>query len=155
MFIKIKGKLHYLWRAVDQDGDTLDILVQSRKDTLAARKFFRKLFKGRQYSPNIMVTDKLKSYGAAHREMGLSAVHETKQYPNNRAENSHQRTRQQESQMRRFKSAEHAQRFLSVHAAVNNLSRQDRHLMAALHYRELRNCGFAEWDYVCGVVRQN
>ena len=155
VFIKIKGKLHYLWRAVDQDGDTLDILVQSRKDTNAARKFFRKLLKGQQYSPNIIVTDKLKSYGAAHREMGLSSVHETKQYQNNRSENSHQRTRQQERQMRRFKSAGHAQRFLSVHAAVGNLSRQDRHLMTASNYRELRNHGFAEWDNVSGVVRQN
>ena len=138
MFIKIKGKLHYLWRAVDQDGDTLDILVQSRKDTNAARKFFRKLLKGHQYSPNIIVTDKLKSYGAAHREMGLSAVHVTRKYQNNRAENSHQRTRQQERQMRRFKSAGHAQRFLAVHAAVNNLSRQDRHLMTV--YGLLLSC---------------
>ena len=113
------------------------------------------LFKGQQYSPNIIITDKLKSYGAAHREMGLSAVHETKQYQNSRAENSHQRTRQQEREMRRFKSAGHAQRFLSVHAAVNNLSRQDRHLMTARNYRELRNRGFTEWNKVSGVVRQN
>ena len=87
---------------ISQDGDTLDILVLSRKDTNAARKFFRKLLKGLQYSPNIIVTDKLKSYGAAHREVGLSAVQETKQYQNKRAENSHHRTRQQERQMRRF-----------------------------------------------------
>ena len=113
VFIKINGKLHYLWRAVDQDGDTLDILVQSRKNKKAARRFFRKLLKGLMYSPNKIVTDKLKSYGAAHQEMGLSAAHETGQYQNNRVENSHQRTRQQERQMRRFKSAGHAQRFLS------------------------------------------
>jgi putative transposase len=131
MFIKIKGKPLYLWRVVDQGGDALDILVQSRKDTKAARKFFCKLFKGLQYLLNIIVTDKLKSYGAAHREMGLLAVQEKKQYQNNRTENSHQPTRQQENQMRRFKSAEQAQRFLFVHAAVNNLSRQDRYLMTA------------------------
>jgi putative transposase len=77
VFIKIKGKLHHLWRAVDQDGDTLDILVQSRKNKNAAERFFRKLLKGLKYSPNKIVTDKLKSYGAAHREMRLSAVHET------------------------------------------------------------------------------
>ena len=87
--------------------------------------------------------------------MGLSAFHVTKQYQNNRPENSHQRTRQQERQMRRFKTAGHAQRFLSVHAAVNNLSRQDHHLMTARNYRELRNRGFSEWDSVSGVVRQN
>ncbi len=131
MFIKIKGKPHYLWRVVDQGGDALDILVQSRKDTNAARKFFCKLLKGLQYSLNIIVTDKLKSYGAAHREMGLLAVQEKKQYQNNRAENSHQPTRQQENQMRRFKSTGQAQRFLFVHAAVNNLSRQDHYLMTA------------------------
>ena len=155
VFIKIKGKLHYLWRAVDQDGDTLDILVQSRKNIKAAERFFRKLLKGLKYSPNKIVTDKLKSYGAAHSEMRLSAVHETGQYQNNRAENSHQRTRQQERQMRRFKSAGHAQRFLSVHGAINNLSRQDRHLLSASSYRTLRNIGFSELNKVCGLVRVN
>jgi putative transposase len=113
------------------------------------------LLKGLKYSPNKIVTDKLKSYGAAHREMRLSAVHETGQYQNNRAENSHQRTRQQERQMRRFKSAGHAQQFLSVHGAINNLSRQDRHLLSASSYRTLRNIGFDELNKVSGLVRVN
>ncbi len=93
VFIKIKGKQHYLWRAVDQDGDVLDILVQPRRNAKAARRFFRKLLKGLRYSPRMVVTDKLRSYGAAHRELGLSAVHETGRYRNNRAENSHQPSR--------------------------------------------------------------
>ena len=155
VFIKIKGEQHYLWRAVDQDGDTLDILVQSRRNKKAAKKFFRKLLKGLRYTPNKIVIDKLKSYGAAHRELGLSTVHETDRYQNNRAENSHQRSRQQERQMRRFKSPGHAQRFLSVHGTINNLSRQDRHLMSARSYRTLRNIGFVEWYRVCGVVYEN
>ncbi|WP_085441444.1 IS6 family transposase [Magnetofaba australis] len=152
VFIKIKGKQHYLWRAVDQDGDTLDILVQSRRNKRAAKKFFRKLLKGLKYCPNRIVTDKLKSYGAAIRETDLDVEHDTRQYQNNRAENSHQRSRQQERQMRRFKSPGHAQRFLSVHGPINNLSRQDRHLMSASSYRELRNRGFAEWRKVTGTA---
>jgi putative transposase len=167
VFVKIKGKLHYQWRAVDQGSlprerseyfgysDTLDILVQSRKNKKAAERFFRKLVKGLKYSPNKIVTDKLKSYGAAHSEMRLSAVHETGQYQNNRAENSHQRTRQQERQMRRFKSAGHAQKFFSVHGAINNLSRQGRYLLSASSYRTLRNIGFDELSKVSGLVPVN
>ena len=117
--------------------------------------FFESYSKGLKYSPNKIVTDKLKSYSAAHREMRLSAVHETGQYQNNRAENSHQRTRQQERQMRRFKSAGHAQQFLSVHGAIYNLSRQDRHLLSASSYRTLRNIGFDELNKVSGLVRVN
>ncbi len=105
VFIRIKGKQYYLWRAVDQDGDVLDILVQRRRNAKAAKKFFRKLLKGQSYSPRIVVTDKLRSYGAAHRELGLTAEHETGQYRNNRAENSHQPSRQKERRMRGFKSA--------------------------------------------------
>ncbi|MFT5116064.1 MAG: putative transposase [Parasphingorhabdus sp.] len=121
----------------------------------AAEKFFRKLLKGLKYSPNKKVTDKLKIYGAAHREMRLSAVHETGQYQNNRAENSHQRTRQQERQMRRFKSAGHAQRCISVHGAINNLSRQDRHLLSASSCRTLSDIGFDELNKVSRLVRVN
>jgi putative transposase len=107
------------------------------------------------YSPKKIVTDKLKSYGAAHREMRLSAVHETGQYQNNRAENSHQRTRQQERQMRQFKSAGHAQKFLSAHEAIYNLSRQNRNLLSASSYRILRNIGFDELNKVSELVPVN
>ncbi|MBF0188282.1 MAG: IS6 family transposase [Magnetococcales bacterium] len=100
------------------------------------------------------MTDKPKSYGAAHREMGLAAEHETGQHQNNRVENSHQRTRQQERQMQRFKSPGHAQRFLSVHGPINNLSRQDRYLMSASSYRKLRNRGFSEWNMVTGSASE-
>ena len=121
LFITIQGQRHYLWRAVDQDGDTIDILVQRRRDRRAAKRFFRKLLKGQGWVPRRLVTDKLRSYGAAHREVFPSVIHNTDQYENNRAEVSHQPTRQQERQMRRFKSVEQVQRFLAVHAAVQNL----------------------------------
>jgi putative transposase len=104
VFIKINGELHYLWRAVDQDGDTIDILVQKRRNKAAAKRFFRNLLKGQDKSPWQIITDKLKSYSAAHREVLPSVAHSTEQYDNNRAEVSHEPTRQRERQMRRFKS---------------------------------------------------
>jgi putative transposase len=113
VFLKINGRLHYLWRAVDQDGDVLDILVQSRRDQKAAKKFFRKLLKGLRYVPRVIITDKLKSYNAAKIEVMPSVEHRQQKYQNNRAENSHQSTRLRERVMRRFESAGHAQRFLS------------------------------------------
>mgnify|MGYP001811704253 CR=1 FL=1 len=112
VFIKIRGELRYLWRAVDQDGDTIDILVQKRRNKVAAKRFFRKLLKGQRQAPWRMITDKLKSYSAAHREVFPSVIHSTEQYENNRAGVSHEPTRQRERQMRRFKSAGQAQRFL-------------------------------------------
>jgi len=108
MFIKINGKDHYLWRAVDQDGNVLDILVQSRRNKKAAKKFFRKLLKGLQYVPRMIITDKLKSYGAAKAEIMPGVEHRQHKRLNNRAENSHQPTRVGEKVMRRFKSAGHA-----------------------------------------------
>jgi putative transposase len=114
VFLKINGRLHYLWRAVDQDGDLLDILVQNRRDKKAARKFFRKLLKGLRYVPRVIVTDKLRSYRAAKAELLPSVEHCQQKYQNNRAENSHQPTRLRERVMRRFKSAGQAQRFLSL-----------------------------------------
>jgi putative transposase len=113
VFIKVNGVLHYLWRAVDQDGDEIDILVQKRKDKKAAMSFFKKLLKGQQIVPLKVVTDKLRSYSAAKSELIPSVEHSTQQYENNRCELSHQPTRQQEKQMRRFKSQAQAQRFLS------------------------------------------
>ena len=104
VFLRIGGKRHYLWRAVDQDGTVLDILVQSRRNAKAAKRFFRKLLKGLRYVPRAIVTDKLPSYGAAKREILPGVEHRQSQYLNNRAENSHQPTRRRERQMQRFKS---------------------------------------------------
>ncbi len=148
VFVTIQGRRQYLWRAVDQDGDVIDILVQPRRDRRAAKRFFRKLLKGQGSEPRRLVTDKLRSYGAAHRTVMPSVVHSTKQYENNRAEVSHQPTRQRERQMRRFKSPGQAQRFLSVHGLVQNLFRVGRHLLQARHHRELRGRAFLAWDAV-------
>ena len=111
LFVNIQGRRQYLWRAVDQDGDVIEILLQSRRNRWAAARFFRKLLKGQGREPRWLVTDKLRSYVAAHRTAMPSVMHSTLQYENNRAEVSHQPTRQRERQMRRFKSAAHAQRF--------------------------------------------
>ena len=138
VFVTIQGQRQYLSRAVDQDGDVIDILVQSRRDCRAAKRFFRKLLKGQGSVPRRLVTDKLRSYPAAHRRVMPSVGHSTKQHENNRAEVSHQPTRQRERQMRKFKSPGQAQRFLSVHGLVQNLFRVGRHLLRACHHRELR-----------------
>ena len=145
VFVTIQGEWQYLWRAVDQDGDVIDILVQPRRDRKAAKRFFRKLLKGQCRVPGRLATDKLRSYAAAHREVMLSVVHTTKQYANNRAEVSHEPTRQRERQMRRFKSPGQAQQFLTVHGLVQNLFRVGRHLLRAPHHRELRGRAFLVW----------
>ena len=151
LFVNIQGRRQYLWRAVDQDGDVLEILVQPRRDRHAAARFFRKLLKGQGRGPRRLITDKLGSYGAAHRTVMPAVVHSTRQYENNRAEVSHQATRQRERQMRRFKSVGHAQRFLSVHGVVQNLFRMGRHLLRAVHHRLLRTRSFRVWDAVTCV----
>ncbi|MDA9983130.1 IS6 family transposase, partial [Gammaproteobacteria bacterium] len=148
VFIKIQGERHYLWRAVDQDGDTIDILMQKRWNKQAAKRFFRKLLKGQCASPRRMITDKLKSYSAAHREVMPSVTHSTKQDENNRAEVSHEPTRQRERQMRRFKSAGQAQRLLTVHGEIGNLFRLGRHVIRAIHYRKFRLEAFSKWQQV-------
>jgi putative transposase len=151
VFIKINGKQNYLWRAVDQDGNELDILVTRKRDKKSALKFFRKLFKNYGTTANRIVTDKLKSYPAALREMGCEIPHDTARYHNNIAENSHQKTRQQQRQMRQFKSVHQAQRFLSCHGVINNHFRQQRHLLKARHYRFFRDRAFDEWAEVTCV----
>ncbi len=148
LFVNIQGRQQYLWRAVDEDGDVIDILVQSRRDRRAAERFLRRLLKGQGREPRRLITDKLRSYSAAHRTVLPSVVHSTDQYENNRAEVSHQPTRQRERQMRRFKSAVHAQRFLSVHGLVQNLFRVGRHLLRSVHHRSLRMRSFRVWDKV-------
>jgi putative transposase len=148
LFVNIHGRLQYLWRAVDQDGDVIDILVQPRRDRRAAERFFRKLLKRQGRVPRRLITDKLRSYSAAHRRVMPSVAHSTTQYKNNRAEVSHQPTRQRERQMRRFKSTAHAQRFLSVHGIVRNLFGVGRHLLQAAHHRLLRTRSFLVWNNV-------
>ncbi len=153
VFVAISGLRHYLWRAVDQDGDVLDILVQKKRNGNAAKRFFRKLLKGLRYVPRRIVTDKLRSYSVAHKALLPTVEHIRDKGSNNRAENSHQVTRQRERQMRRFKSAGHMQRFLSVHGPINNVFRVGRHLMRAKHYRILRERAFRRWDEVtCALI---
>jgi putative transposase len=148
VFVKIQGRQQYLWRAVDEDGDVIDILVQSRRNRCAAARFFRKLLKRQGREPRRLVTDKLRSYSAAHHTVMPSVSHSTRQYANNRAEVSHQPIRQRERQMRRFKSAAQLQRFASVHGVVQNLFRVGRHLLRAVHHRLLRTRSFRIWDEV-------
>src|SRR6266480_1644000 len=146
VFLKINGRLHYLWRAVDQDGDVLDIMVQSRRDKKAAKKFFRKLLKGLRYVPRVIVTDKLRSYSAARTEVMPSVEHVQQKYQNNRAENSHQPTRLREKVMRGFKSAGYAQRFLSAFGIINSHFRVGIHLYSASAYRTVMKSRFAVWE---------
>jgi len=153
MVITMNGKHHYLWRAVDQDGYTLDILVQSRRNTKAAKRFFRKLLKGLHYVPRVLVTDKLKSYAAAKKTVMPGVEHRQHKGLNNRAELSHQRTRQQERQMRRFKSPRQAQRFLSAHGPINNLFYLRRHRIPAAQYRVAREEAFNMWSQVTCVQK--
>ncbi len=148
VFVKIQGQQQYLWRAVDQDGDTIDILVQSRRDSRAAKRCFRKLLKSQGQGPNRLVTDKLGSYRVAHRELLPSVPHDTSRWSNNRAEVSHESVRQRERQMRGFKSPGHAQRFLSVHGVVGNLFRVGRQKVKAENYRFLRGRSFEIWQQV-------
>ncbi|MDQ0956215.1 putative transposase [Streptomyces sp. B4I13] len=132
---RLNGDQKYLWRAVDQDGDVLDILVQNRRDKAAARRFFSRLMKKRRTVPRVIVTDKLRSYSAARREVMPSLEHRQSKYLNNRAENSHQPTRQRERAMKGFRSVGGAQRFLSAFSGVSPHFRPRRHLMPAHDYR--------------------
>jgi putative transposase len=150
VFISIQGERQYLWRAVDQDGDTLDILVQRRRNKTAAERFIRRLLKGQGGEPRWLVTDQLRSYDAAHGTMMPTVEHLNHVYANNRAEVSHQPTRQREYHMRGFSSSTHAQRFLTLHGLTQNLFRLGRHLMRAGNYRILRAQAFRVWqEAVC------
>ncbi len=147
VFVKIQGKQHYLWRAVDQDGEVINVFLQKRRDGAAAKRFFRRLLIQHQAELRKIVTDKLRSYGVAHRELIPETIHDTSQYANNRAELSHQPTRIRERGMRKFKSMLQAQRFLSVHAVVQNLFNLGRHLVSAKIYRYFRLRAFASWNH--------
>ncbi|PWI04769.1 IS6 family transposase [Streptomyces sp. NWU339] len=152
VFIKINGERKYLWRAVDADGTVLDILVQSRRDKAAARRFFRTLLKKTCSVPRVIVTDKLRSYGAAHREVMPSVEHRSHKGLNNRAENGHQPTRQREHAMKGFRSVGGAQRFLSAFSGISPHFRPRRHLMTAHDYGAEMTVRFAIWDQGTGVV---
>ncbi len=151
-FLRIRGKLHYLWRAVDQHGNVLDILVQSRRSAKAAKRFFCELLKGLQYVPRVIVTDKRRRYAAAKREILPGVEHRQSRYLNNRAEVSHQPTRRRERQMQRFKSARHAQRFLSAHSRIHNHFQLRRHRLTADQHRAARDDAFRTWREVTGVA---
>ena len=140
--IRIRGVQHYLWRAVDQHGVVLDILVQDRRNGAAAKRFFKCLLHGLRYKPRRLITDGLRSYGVAQRAVLPDVRHRTNRYLNNRAENSHRPTRRRERQMQRFKSLEQAQRFLATHAMIYGHFRPRRHLMAAAGYRRARTKAF-------------
>jgi transposase-like protein len=146
MVVSIQGRRMYLWRAVDNEGEVLDILLQRRRDKAAAVKLMRKLLKKQGYAPDVLVTDKLGSYGAARRELGLSARHEQGLRKNNRAENSHQPVRRRERKQQRFKSARSAQRFLSMHAAFHNTFNLQRHLVSRRTLRIFRAEAAQAWQ---------
>jgi len=151
VFLTINGATHYLWRAVDQDGNVLDILIQSRRNKQAAKKFFRTLLKGLAYVPRVVITDKLASYGAAKREVLPSVEHRQHKRLNNRAENSHQPTRERERRLRRFKSPGHVQRFLAADGPSASHFRPRRHRLSASAYRQTRDQRCATWRVVTGT----
>ncbi|GAB3170696.1 IS6 family transposase [Streptomyces incanus] len=148
VFLTVHGERKYLWRAVDQDGNVLDTLVQNRRDKAAARRFFRKLLKRTGAVPRVIVTDKLRSYGAAHREVMPSAGHRSHKGLKNRAENSHQPTRQRERAMKGFRSVGGAQRFLSAFGGISSHFRPRRHLMTAAEHRLEMTIRFTLWDHI-------
>jgi putative transposase len=152
VFLKINGKRYYLWRAVDQHGNVLDILVQRRRNKAAAKKFFWKLLKGCRYIPRVLITDKLRSYGAAKQEVLPTVEHRQSRYLNNRAENSHQPTRMRERVLQRFKSPGHAQRFLAAFGPIREHFCPRRHRLKAEAYRTERHQQFQVWNEVTGVA---
>jgi transposase-like protein len=145
MVVRIASRRMYLWRAFDDEGEILDMLVQRRRDTRAALRLMRKLLKKQGFAPKLLVTDKLRSYSSAFRHLRLTCPHEQGLRKNNRAENSHQVVRRQERKMQRFKSARSAQRFLSIHAAVHNTFNVQRHLVSRSALRKLRAEATRQW----------
>jgi putative transposase len=146
MVVRIAGRHMYLWRAVDHEGEVLDMLVQRRRDKRAALRLMRKLLRKLGFAPKSLTTDKLGSYGAAFRYLGLTCPHERGLRANNRAENSHQPVRRRERKMQRFKSAASAQCFLSIHAAVHNNFNLQRHLIFRSTLRVFRAKSAVQWQ---------
>jgi putative transposase len=145
VYLKIAGRMVYLWRAVDAEREVLDVLVQSKRNKHSARKLMRKLLKKYGFVPDRLITDDLRSYGAAAHDLGIGSRHERGRWKNNRAENSHQPTRRRELKMQRFKSPGSAQRFLSAHAAVLNTFNVQRHLTSAPTHRVFRAAAMSTW----------
>ena len=152
MVVMIAGKRFWLWRAVDSEGEVLDVLVQSRRNTAAAVRLMRKLLRKQGFAPAVIVTDKLGSYSAARRKLGLEARHEQGLRKNNRAENSHQPVRRRERKMQRFKSPGSAQRFLSAHAAVHNTFNVERHLISRRTLKPFRAAAMEQWRQAGGIA---
>ena len=152
MAVKIAGRTHRLGRAVDQQGFVLDVLIQSRRDRKAARRLLRQLLKKQARAPRVLITDKLASYPAAKKELLPGVEHRRHKGLNNRAENSHQPTRRRERQMKRFKSAGQAQRFLSAHDQINNLFCLRRDHLTAIQFRTARAQAFVIWAEVTGIA---
>jgi putative transposase len=145
VYLKIDGRMVYLWRAVDAEGEVLDVLVQSKRNKHAALKLMRKLLKKYAFVPERLITDDLRSYRAAAHDLGIASRHERGRSKNNRAENSHQPTRRRERKMQRFKSVGSAQKFLATHAAVHNTFNVQRHLTSARTHRTLRAAAMGAW----------
>jgi len=145
LVIVIRRKRYWLWRAVDNEGEVLDFLVQSRRNAKAAKKLMKKLLKKQGFAPTRVVTDKLRSYPSAFRAIGLVAEHDRSLRANNRAENSHQPVRRRERKLQRFKSPGSAQRFLSIHSATYNTFYHQRHLLKRPMLKELRTAAFDVW----------
>ena len=151
--MKIQGQRHYLWRAVDRDGEVVDVFLQKRRDGKAAKRLFKRLLRKHKGEPRKIVTDKLRSYGVAHRELIPETIHDTSQYANNRCELSQEPTRVRERGMSKFKSRHQAQRFLGAHAAVYNLFNLGRHLVSAENYRFSRQRAFVSWASAVAMKR--
>ncbi len=151
LVVTINGKPHWLWRAVDQNGFVLDALIQSRRDRRPAERLLRKLIRKQVKAPRVLITDKLRSYGAACSDMGLEPDHRQHKGLNNRAENSHQPTRRRERIMKRFKSTKHVQRFVSIHDPIANLFHFPRHSLTATEYRTLRANAMVVWNDIAGA----
>ncbi len=152
MYVSIGGRWMYLWRAIDQNGEVLDVLVQAKRDKRAALKLMRKLLKKYGLAPRTIVTDKWRAYAAAIRHLGLMAWHHQAKWKNNRIEGSHVRIRRRERAMQGFRSPGSAQRFLSIHAAVYNHFTTRRHLISAAEHRKLRDRAFLDWREAVGVA---
>jgi putative transposase len=150
VFVRINGETHYLWRAVDHEGEVLESYVTKRRDRKAALKFLRKTMK-RYGNPHSLVTDKLRSYGAAMKVVGNADKRETGRWLNNRAENSHQPFRRRERAMIRFRRMRTLQKFVAVHASIHNHFNQERCLSKRCHFKLNRTAALAEWRGLCAA----
>jgi len=151
MFVKINGEVHYLWRAVDHEGEVLESFLTKRRDKKAALRFLRKAMR-KHGRPEVIVTDRLRSYGAALKEIGAPDRQETGRWLNNRAENSHLPFRRRERAMLRFRRLRRLQKFASVHAPVSNHFNQDRSLSSRHHFKRNRTAALMEWRGLCAAL---